>query len=84
MGQKMTWNEIKTSYPDQWVSLENAEFDVSGEVVAGIVIGNDPDLKNLTKKSKGDHGSSHRFEYTGEIKDFLGFAKWDIGHAHTD
>lgn len=84
MGQRMTWEEIKSSYPEQWVSLENVEYDSDGEVVAGIVVGNGPDLKEVAKKSRSKHGLSHRFEYTGEIKDFLGFARWDIGHAHTD
>lgn len=84
MEQRMMWSEIKTTYPEQWVSLVNTEFDSNGEIVAGIVIGSGPDLKEVAKKSQGEHHLSHRFEYTGEIKNFLGFAKWDVGHAHTD
>jgi hypothetical protein len=81
MGQRMTWEEIRTKYPDQWVSLSEVDLEESGEVKTGIVVAVGPDLKSVVKESKGKNYPSHKFEYTGEIKNFLGFSKWDIGSA---
>lgn len=37
MGQKMTWEEMKTTYPDEWVAL--ADYQLAGPVeVDGSVI----------------------------------------------
>lgn len=40
MGQKMTWEEIKKSYPDEWVAIGNMQGDpslpygpISGEIL---------------------------------------------------
>lgn len=37
MNQKMTWEEVKRTYPDEWVALvdydSNCESDIEGRVV---------------------------------------------------
>ena len=84
MEKKMTWAEIRKQYPDQWVSLSDIDLEENGEVKAGIVVAAGVDLKRVTEESKGKKYSSHKFEYTGEIKNFLGFAKWNLGNAQID
>lgn len=76
--ERLTWEEIKKRYPSQWVSLTQVEKDAQDNIRAGIVVASGPDLKTVTKELKKKHLLSDRFEYTGEIKRFLGFAKWDI------
>lgn len=78
MKQKMTWQKIKTRYPDQWVSLIKVDTDDNNEVRAGIVVSAAPDLKALTQQLKSDNCLSDRLAYTGPIKNFLGFSKWNI------
>ena len=76
--QKLTWEEIRKRYPDQWVSLADVDKEEDGGVRTAVVITAGPDLKIVTKKLKEGGLPSDRFEYTGTIKRFLGFAKWDI------
>lgn len=37
MENKMTWEEMKRQYPDEWLLVTNFELDKYGEVVKGIV-----------------------------------------------
>lgn len=76
--QRFAWKEIKKRFPNQWVSLIQVEKDKQGNVKAAVVIAAGFDLKTVTKELKRKQILSDRFEYTGEIKRFLGFAKWDI------
>lgn len=76
--QKLSFREIKQKYPDQWVSLIDVEKDERGAVKSGVVLASGPDLKVVTKQLKEDHSLAERFEYTGTIKRFLGFAQWDL------
>ena len=83
MEQKMTWEEIKRKYPDQWVSLDQVQRDENGQVIAGIVTAVGPDLGTVTEAAKKQQHeySNHKFEYTGTVKSFLGVAKWTLGNA---
>lgn len=82
--QKMTWNEITARYPDQWVSLDEVSSQDDGQVKEAVVVATGPDLKTVVQASKGKQFSSHAFEYTGQIKNFLGFAEWNITDAAAD
>lgn len=84
MAEKMTWEEIQKKYPSQWVSLANVEKDERGVLKSGIVVATGPDLKTVTRKLKRQKITSDLFEYTGPVKNFLGFAKWDIGNVESD
>ena len=79
--EKLSWEEIQKQYPDQWVSLNELECKENGEVIAGIVTAFGETLKEVALKAKGKSFISHQFKYTGAIKNFLGFAKWDIDHV---
>ncbi len=37
MGQKMTWEEMKKAYPDEWLLITDYEVDQYGNVSIGIV-----------------------------------------------
>lgn len=81
MSQQMTWEEILKRYPEQWVSLTGMEKDKNGAIQSAIVTASGPDLKVLTEMLKKTRQPSDRFEYTGPIKNFLGFARWTIEGA---
>ncbi|MBN1115418.1 MAG: hypothetical protein JXA66_08760 [Oligoflexia bacterium] len=78
MNRKLTWEQIKTEYPDQWVSLYDLEMDANNELIRAKVFSAALELKDVAQKSKGHNFASHTFRFTGEIKGFLGFSKWDI------
>ncbi len=37
MGKKMTWNEMKKKFPDEWLLITDFELDKSGRLIAGVV-----------------------------------------------
>ena len=82
--QKMTWNEITAQYPDQWVSLDEVSYQENGQVKEAAVLATGPDLKTVVQESKGKSFTDHAFEYTGKVKNFLGFAEWNITDAAAD
>lgn len=83
MGQRMTWEEMKKAFPDEWVAVvnyvSNGEGDIDGEVVSHS---NDKgvfyrDLKGLVRRY-GDVA----MEYTGErIKNPEVPLLWQISHT---
>jgi len=84
MARKLTWQEMKKKYPNQWVSLINIERGKDGMVKSGVVMAAGPDLKIVTQKLKKDNLPSEMFKYTGHIKYFWGFAKWGITDVPID
>ena len=84
MGPKLTWEEIKRQYPDQWVSLIDVHDDENGTIQSGVVVASGSDVGTVTERLKQQAIFADRLEYTGQVKNFLGFAKWDIGNAQAE
>lgn len=64
MNKKMTWEEMKRAYPDEWLLITDYERDRVGNVIAGIVerhSANKDDVYQLPRIKK-----NAAFEYTGE------------------
>ena len=70
MGQKMTWDEMKRVFPDEWLRIVDYEFDDVGEIKMGTVVYHSPSKEEVY--SKPLTGKSEAFWYTGEST-FLGF-----------
>ena len=37
MGKKMTWNNMKKRFPDEWLLITDFDLDKSGHLIAGVV-----------------------------------------------
>lgn len=64
MGQRMTWEEMKKAYPDEWLLITDYKRDRYGNVVFGVVERHSADkdeVYNLPRIRK-----DAAFEYTGE------------------
>lgn len=46
MSQKMTWDEMKKSYPDEWVALVDYEEDDRVDI-EGVVVAHHPNRKTF-------------------------------------
>lgn len=69
MGQKMTWDEIKMAFPDEWVAIANSEGDVSSPFgpISGEVIVHSRDETSFTKQLKSSSvDQSVDIRYTGD------------------
>lgn len=70
MGQKMTWEEMKKAFPDEWLLITDFELDAFGNITSGIVerhSANKDEIYKLPRLKK-----DVAFEYTGEST-FRGF-----------
>lgn len=62
--QRMTWDEMKAKYPDEWLLITDFEADGSGNVISGIVERHSPDDTEVFKLPSV--GKNCAFKYTGE------------------
>lgn len=78
MGQKMTWDEMKDAYPDEWLAVVNCTSDHSGEVESGEVVAHYNDKDEFYRHAKdiiNQYGGMAML-YTGEIlTGFKGYIK---------
>lgn len=64
MGQKMTWEEMKAAFPDEWLLVSDYATNEYGEIVAGIVERHTKELDDIAVWPRV--GKSTAFRYTGE------------------
>lgn len=70
MGQKMTWEEMKTAYPDEWLLVTDYERDQFGNISLGVVERHSREKGEVYRLPAIDKDCA--FEYTGEST-FRGF-----------
>lgn len=77
MEQKMTWEEMKQAYPDEWLLIVDYETDPSGHLLVGVVArhGSQDEVFRLPALDK-----DCAFKYTGEST----FPGGWRAHAHCD
>jgi len=69
MGNKMTWEDMKKKYPDEWLLIVDFEVDHSGHIVSGIVERHSKEKDDVYRLPALNKSSA--FRYTGE-SDFAG------------
>jgi hypothetical protein len=87
MTERLTWNEIISQFPDEWVSIIDPEYqDNSSEFKTGIVIGHNVERNKAFSEYKKQLDSGlkchvHTFRFTGEIPLIAGLNKLVIADA---
>ena len=64
MPQKMTWEEMKKAFPDEWLLITDYETDKYGNVSIGIVERHSADKDEVYRLPAVDKNCA--FRYTGE------------------
>lgn len=64
MKQKMTWDEMKRAFPDEWLLVTSYESDEYGNVILGIVERHSKDDQEVFRPPAPK--KSCAFIYTGE------------------
>ncbi len=64
MGKKMTWEEMKKKYSDEWLLIVDFELDDSGHVVAGVVSRHSKEKDDVYRLPALNRSTA--FRYTGE------------------
>lgn len=67
MSDKLSWDEIKRRYPDEWVVLVEYSFDDNEDLTDGVVYAHGPNRRQVYASCRGGpHRTAVR--YTGEIR----------------
>lgn len=79
MGQKMTWEEMKKIYPDEWLLIVDIERDEAGMLLSGVVARHSTDDQEVFSLPALEQDCS--FKYTGECQ-FPGGWRAHVEHNH--
>ncbi|MGZ8219336.1 hypothetical protein [Methylomagnum sp.] len=61
---KLTWQEMKTQYPEEWLLITDFDLDASGHILAGIVDRHSKQKDTVYRLPKLNKPTA--FRYTGE------------------
>jgi hypothetical protein len=64
MGHKMTWEEMKKAFPDEWLLITDYETDQCGEISSGVVERHSQDKSEVYRLPAVEKDCA--FRYTGE------------------
>ncbi len=62
--KKMTWEEMKKRYPNEWLLITEYDSDESGHLLSGIVARHSPEKEEVFRLPSLDQSSA--FKYTGK------------------
>ena len=79
MEQRMTWEEMKRTYPDEWLLVLDCEEDVSGQLLSGVVARHSTDDQEVFHPPVLNEDCT--FKYTGESQ-FPGGWRAHAEHHH--
>ena len=69
MGEKLSWKEIKTRYPEQWVDLVDFEWDeLESDPRCGVVRLTSKARKEIHEQFMNDPVDNSVIVYTGAMK----------------
>lgn len=87
MGQRMTWEEMKTAYPDEWIAIVDEDGDVEAPYgnICGTVLTHHADEREFTKLLKPLMLPNRLVDirYSGELlpENPVGPVLWQISHT---
>jgi hypothetical protein len=78
MADRLTWDEIKSRYPDEWVVLVEYTHDDNEDIHAGVVYDHGPQRDQVYDRCQ-QVPSPFAVRYTGEIRGgLIGFYADDV------
>ncbi len=75
MGQRMTWEEMKNAYPDEWLLIVDCESDDHDRIVSGIVERHSMDDTEVFRLPTLDKDCTFKYpatEFSDEALQFAG------------
>ena len=64
MTQKMTWEEMKKTFPDEWLMITGYQLNQYGEVIMGVVEQHSQEMDAIATWPRMNQPTA--FRYTGE------------------
>jgi hypothetical protein len=63
MIKKLSWSEMKDTFPNEWLLIVDYEIDESGHLVSGVVARHSPEKDDVYRLPALNKSSA--FKYTG-------------------
>ena len=79
MEQRMTWDEMQKTFPDEWLLIIESEHDISGCLISGVVARHSQDDQEVFRLPSLNKDCV--FRYTGECQ-FPGGLRVHGEHNH--
>lgn len=79
METRMTWEEMKRAYPDEWLLIVDWKDDESGHLISGVVARHSKDDQEVFRLPSLNQDCA--FRYTGESQ-FPGGWRAHAEHNH--
>lgn len=85
--ERMTWEEMRQMYPDEWIAIDQCEGDLEHAygAISGMVLVHHSDEREFTQQLKQLASADHLIDirYTGEwLPDNpIGPVLWQISHT---
>lgn len=76
MDERLSWDEVKKLYPNEWVCLVDVERPNMGHVVSGVVYAHDPNHNALLEKQK--HLKAAAILWTGKKRGIIHVMDEDV------
>lgn len=76
--EKLSWDEMKQRFPDEWLVIIDFDTDESGHLLSGVVERHSTDMYEIVKPTS--LGKPTAFRYTGEST-FRGLRSYAHRHA---
>ncbi len=64
MGKKITWDDMKKEFPDEWLLITDFDLDKYGHIIAGIVDRHSKEKDEVYRLPALNKSTA--FRYTGE------------------
>jgi hypothetical protein len=64
MNKKLTWDEMKSIFPDEWLLITDFELDQSGHLISGVIVRHSVDKDEVNRLPSLE--KPFAFKYTGE------------------
>ena len=63
MEQKMTWEEMKKTFPDEWLLITDYEHNEMGQLRAGIVVRHSKEKQEVFRQPALDKDCAFKYSF---------------------
>jgi len=67
MPEKLTWDEMKNRYPDEFVAIVDPEHDEQDQFLAGVVVGHGKSKTEMLEHLKALNPKHAACRWTGKV-----------------
>lgn len=75
MNEKISWDEMKKNYPDEWLLISEIERDEFGRLKCGVVVRHSKDKEEVYRQPSLDQSTAFRYTGTSTFSGLRNYAQ---------